>query len=80
MDLRRWSVGSDGHRRQTEAPDDGVKPIWPVTVGPNEADKVQFGQPQARQLGRPRGSVTLTVGVYEGGGKEEGGEEAGGGG
>jgi len=38
------------------------------------------GQPQARQLGRPRGSVTLTAGVYEGGGKEEGGEEAGGGG
>ena len=39
-----------------------------IAVSPRPGNWVDLG-----------GSVTLTVGVYEGGGKEEGGEEAGGG-
>ncbi len=40
-----------------------------IAVSPRPGNWVDLG-----------GSVTLTVGVYEGAGKEEGGEEAGGGG
>ncbi len=46
-----------------------MKPTRCNSVSPKPGNRVDLG-----------GSVTLTVGVYEGGGKEEGGEEAGGGG